>query len=140
MKIGQVAHKAEVNIQTVRFYERKGLIPNAPRSAAGYRQYDEGVVRRILFIKHAQEIGFSLREIGLLSLRVDHETNCADVQRKAEAKIEDVEEKIQKLQQVKQALKRLVVLCHRDTQRSDCPRLDALDEVDFSIQYQEQKP
>ncbi len=135
MKIGQVAHKAEVNIQTVRFYERKGLIPNAPRSAAGYRQYDEGAVRRILFIRHAQEIGFSLREIQeLLSLRVDHETSCADVQRKAEAKIEDVEEKIQKLQQVKQALGRLVVLCHMDKQSSDCPLLDALDEVNFSIQ------
>lgn len=134
MTIGLVADKAGVNIQTVRFYERKGLIPPAPRSAGGYRQYDEDAVKRILFIKHAQEIGFSLREIEeLLSLRVDTHTTCADVQGRAEEKVQEVEEKILKLEQVKQALLRLVVLCDTGKSVTDCPILEALDEVSFSV-------
>lgn len=135
MTIGLVADKAGVNIQTVRFYERKGLIPRAPRSAGGYRLYDEDAVKRILFIKHAQEIGFSLREIEeLLSLRVDTHTTCADVQIRAEEKVREVEGKILKLEQVKQALQRLVVLCDTGKSVSDCPILEALDEVSFSVQ------
>ncbi|MFQ5572572.1 MAG: MerR family DNA-binding protein, partial [Rhodothermales bacterium] len=123
-----------VNVQTVRYYERKGLIPRAPRSAGGYRQYGEETVKRIRFIKHAQEIGFSLREIdALLSLRVDTHTTCADVQKRAEEKMIEIEEKIRKLERVKQAIQRMVVLCDTEKAVRDCPFLEALDEVSFSV-------
>lgn len=71
LKIGEVAKKANVGIETIRFYEREGLIPCPVRLQSGYRQYSEDAVRRILFIKNAKELGFSLKEIaGLFSLRV----------------------------------------------------------------------
>ncbi|RMH60207.1 MAG: heavy metal-responsive transcriptional regulator, partial [Bacteroidetes bacterium] len=98
MKIGDVAKRAGVNVQTIRFYERKGLMEAPPRTASGYRQYTGEAVRRIRFIKHAQELGFSLREIHeLLSLRVDPHTTCADIQQYALEKVEDIERRIASL-------------------------------------------
>ncbi len=84
MTIGQVAAGAGVNIQTVRYYERRGLLPRAPRTASGYRQYDPDAVARLRFIKRAQDLGFSLQEIAeLLELRVEHGAACAAVEAKA---------------------------------------------------------
>ncbi len=134
MTIGEVAKRSEVNIQTIRFYERKGLVLPETRSESGYRQYTDEAIRRVRFIKHAQEIGFSLKEIGeLLTLRVDDDRTCADVRGKAEEKIAGVEMKILKLGQVKEALQGLVALCNVGTPASDCPILEALDEVDFAL-------
>ncbi len=134
MTIGEVAKRSAVNIQTIRFYERKGLVLPEKRSESGYRQYTDEAVRRVRFIKHAQEIGFSLKEIGeLLTLRVDEDTTCADVRGKAEEKIADVENKILKLKQVREALQGLVALCDVGKPVSDCPILEALDEVDFAL-------
>lgn len=88
MTIGEVASRAQVNIQTVRYYERRGLLSEPRRSAAGYRQYPEAVVPRIRFIKRAQELGFTLEEIGeLLALRVRHGEACHEVSDRVKAKV-----------------------------------------------------
>ncbi len=81
--IGQVAERSGIGIETVRFYERKGLIADPPRTDSGYRQYPEDVVVRLRFIRRAKELGFALKEIlELLSLRVNPDTTCADVRKK----------------------------------------------------------
>src|SRR5437660_1810009 len=112
LTIGQVARSAGVGIETVRFYERQGLLTEPARRESGYRQYPEDVVARLRFIRRAKELGFSLKEIKeLLALRVDPDTTCAEVKRRAEAKIADVEEKIQALQRIKKALVQLTAVC-----------------------------
>ncbi len=84
MTIGQVAKQTGVGIETIRFYERRGLIDEPPRRDSGYRQYSEDVIARLEFIKRAKELGFSLKEINeLFSLRVDHDTSCGDVRSRA---------------------------------------------------------
>jgi DNA-binding transcriptional MerR regulator len=99
LSIGQVARRAGVGVETVRFYEREGLLEEPPRRASGYRQYSEEVVKRIGFIKRAQALGFSLREISeeLLLLRVDAQTSCDEVKQRTEAKVAEVERKLVEL-------------------------------------------
>ncbi len=133
MTIGEVAKRSEVNIQTIRFYERKGLVLPEARSNSGYRQYTEDAVRRVRFIKHAQEIGFSLKEVAnLLSLQVVADSTCADVKAQAEEKISDIDEKIRKLEEMKAALGRLVEKCDGVGPVSECPIIEALDEVEIT--------
>jgi MerR family mercuric resistance operon transcriptional regulator len=128
LTIGQVARSAGVGVETVRFYERQGLLEEPTRRESGYRQYPEDVVARLRFIKRAKEHGFSLREIKeLLALRVDPGTTCAEVKSRAEAKIADIEERIQSLQRIKKALARLTAVCRGRGPTSECPILDALD-------------
>ena len=111
LTIGQIARSAGVGVETVRFYERQGLLQEPARKESGYRQYPEDVVARLRFIKRAKELGFSLKEIKeLLALRVDPDTTCADVRSRAEAKIADVEEKIKALQRIKKALVKLTAV------------------------------
>lgn len=127
LTIGQLAKRAAVRVETVRYYERRGLIPEPPRRESGYRQYSEDAVARILFIKRAQDLGFSLNEISeLLSLRVDTDTTCRDVKERAEAKISDIEEKIADLKRMKQALVKVTNACSGRGPTSDCPILDAM--------------
>lgn len=128
MTIGKVARRSGVGVETVRFYERNGLIPEPMRSESGYRQYSEQIVSRIRFIRRAKELGFTLREIKeLLSLRLQPEASCADVRSRAEAKICDIEEKIRTLERMKATLIRLTQSCSNDGPVSECPILDALD-------------
>lgn len=129
LTISQVAHRAHVNVMTVRYYERRGLLPEPPRSASGYRQYLPEAVKQIRFIKSAQELGFSLKEISeLLALRVKDENNCEEVKVKAEKKIEDIEEKMKILAQMKKVLSKLTAACATRTPSSrECPILEALD-------------
>jgi MerR family mercuric resistance operon transcriptional regulator len=128
LTIGQVAKNAGVNVETIRFYEREGLIGKPPRRPSGYRQYQPDIVRRIRFIQRAKELGFSLREITeLLSLRVARGRSCADVKARASAKIEDVESKIAVLERMKGALTRLTEACAGRGSVGECPILDALD-------------
>ncbi len=128
LTIGQLAKKAQVHVETVRYYERRGLIPQPPRRWSGYRQYSQGDIARLQFIKRAQELGFSLKEIAeLLALRVDPTTSCSDVKKRAEVKIADVEARIQALERMRKALKKLVASCSGRGPTSACPILEALD-------------
>lgn len=128
MKIGTIAKKAGVHIETVRYYERRGIIEEPERRDSGYRIYDGNTVRRIRFIKKAQELGFSLAEIEtLLSLRTQQKANCNQVKSEAEAKFIYVDTKINELQRIRTALLDLIDSCKGDGPLSDCPILDALD-------------
>lgn len=128
MRTGQLAKKAEVNIETVRYYERRGLIPKPHRRESGYREYSDEAINHIHFIKRAKELGFSLKEIGeLLSLKVDPETPCSEVRKRAELKIADIDGKISRLRRIKKALARLTDSCSGKGPASKCPILDAMD-------------
>ncbi len=125
---GQLAKQAQVNIETVRYYERRGLIPEPPRRESGYRKYPQNTVIRIQFIKRAQELGFSLKEISeLLSLRFDPHTPAIVIRRKAEAKVKDIEEKIKSLEAMKHALVHLIGQCDGHGTVNECPIIEALE-------------
>lgn len=127
LTIGKVARRAGVGIDTVRFYERKGLIADPPRSDSGYRHYPEDTVARLRFIKKAKELGFSLKEIReLLSLRAQPTGSCADVRSRASKKIEDINRRIASLEAMRNALQGLVWECSSDGPRTECPILHAL--------------
>ncbi len=129
LSIGQLASRAQVKVDTVRYYERRGLIPEPPRLESGYRQYPQEAIARIQFIKRAKGLGFSLREISdLFALRRDPHTTCNDIRKRAETKIKDVQAKIIDLQRIETALARLVASCTGYGPTSDCPILEALDE------------
>ena len=128
LKIGQVAELGGVNLQTVRYYERERLLPEAPRLASGYRVFSDDTVRRVRFIKRAQELGFTLAEIReLLSLRVDHDRDSGTVRELARKKITDIEEKIRTLQAMKGALEHLTERCSGHGPASECPILESID-------------
>lgn len=128
MTIGKVAQRAGVGVETVRFYEREGLIEQPPNAGSGWRQYPEGVVSRLRFIRRAQALGFSLREIEeLISLRLNPSADSAEVKARAEAKIGEVERKIRDLQGMKDALVRLVGACSGEGSVQECPILETLD-------------
>ena len=129
LTIGKVAHLGGVGVETVRFYEREGLIEEPPRTESGYRQYPQETVSRIHFIKRAKELGFSLREIKeLLALRIDPEMSCEDIRQRAEAKIADIEEKVRTLRRMKKALAKLTAACSGRAPVSECPILEALED------------
>ena len=128
LTIGKLAKRTNVNLETIRYYERQGLIPEPPRNQSGYRQYSHDAVTRTLFIRRAQALGFSLKEISkLLSLRVEPGTTCGDVKARVEAKIEDVEHKIAELTKIKVALLSLVDKCAGKGPIGECPIIEALD-------------
>ncbi len=130
LSIGQLAKTTNVNIETIRYYERRGLIPHPPRRESGYRQFSQDTVERLRFIKHAQEVGFTLKEISeLLSLRVDPDTTCAEIKNRTVRKISEVEQKIQALTRIKKALVKLKATCSGHGPTSECPILDALETV-----------
>jgi MerR family mercuric resistance operon transcriptional regulator len=129
LTIGEVAKAAQIGVETVRFYEREGLIAEPPRRRSGYRQYPPDTVRRLRFIRRAKEIGFTLKEIGeLLDLRVDPTKSCADVRALANAKVADVNAKMGELARIKAALEKLSRACRGKGPTSECPILDALDD------------
>ncbi len=128
LTIGQVAREAGVNIQTIRYYERRGLLPEPSRGDSGYRYYGEEAVKHIRFIRNAKELGFSLKEIGeLLSLRLDPEGMSAAVKELAKEKLTDIEDKIDTLQRIRAALEGLIQTCPGCGPVQECPILDALD-------------
>lgn len=131
LTIGQLATRAGVNVQTVRYYERRGLMPAPPRSRSGYRQYDRSTLARIQFIKRAQALGFSLSEVAvLLDLRVDPDGACAAVETQAQAKIDTIDNKVRELGRMRDALERLVAACETRAPTGDCPILMALEDDD----------
>ena len=128
LTIGELARRAGVNRETVRFYERRRLLSSAARSMSGYRMFPDEALRRLRFIRHAKELGFSLSEIReLLALLVSSADSCDRVRMRAEAKISDIEKKIQALGHMKQALSELVEGCSRRGRTKACPILDSLE-------------
>ncbi len=128
LTIGQVAKQTGVKVETIRFYEREGLIGTPLRSDAGYRQYQDDVVRRIRFIKRAKDLGFTLKEVAeLLSLQAAPDVSCADIKARAQGKITDIEERIRILGRMKRALERLAAECSGNGPVTECPILGALD-------------
>lgn len=128
LTIGRVARGAGLAIDTVRYYEREGLLDKPARTGSGYRQYSADAVTRLRFIRQAKELGFSLHEIKeLLSLRVTPGKSCADVRAHAEHKIADVDRRIASLKRVRGALARLASACSGKGPVSQCPILEALD-------------
>ncbi len=133
LTIGQVAQRVGVGIETIRFYERKGLIDEPPRKASGYRQYDEDHISRLGFIQQAKQLGFSLKEIGeLLSLKAKSGTTSREIKQMAETKLADIEGKLKMLRRMQRTLKKLVDQCPGQGPTSDCPILEALNSKDFT--------
>jgi len=131
LRTGEVAAQAGVNVQTLRYYERRGLLKEPDRRASGYREYPPDAVQLIRFIKRAQELGFTLTEIEeLLRLRSDRRASCSEVRTAAQAKIEDIDHKIRNLRAMKRALGVLVRSCTSDGSIRECPILEALDDRD----------
>lgn len=129
LTIGQLASAADVNVQTVRYYERRGLIPRPQRTPSGYRQYTPDVASRLRFIKRAQDLGFSLQEIAdLLALRVKHPSACAAVESKAREKVEVIDGKIAQLKRLRAVLQRLAATCQARGRTGECPILEALED------------
>jgi MerR family mercuric resistance operon transcriptional regulator len=127
LTIGKLASAAGVNAQTIRYYERSGLVRAPKRTAGGYRQFGADELRRLLFIRRAQGVGFSLAEIReLLALRIHDPRSCAAVSRRVEAKIAAAEEKIRELQKLIKSLNRVRASCAARTRTDDCPVLEGL--------------
>jgi MerR family copper efflux transcriptional regulator len=131
LTIGQAARAAGVGVETIRFYERRGLIAQPRKPAGGgFREYDAKTIERIRFIRQAQELGFSLREVqDLLSLRADPGADCADVRTRAIAKRNEVERKIADLGRIRAALDTLIASCPGGGALRACTILDAIENV-----------
>lgn len=126
--IGKLARLSGFGVETIRYYERERLVREPPRRASGYREYPEDTLIRLRFIRHAKELGFSLRDIkDLLELRVAPGATCASVRKRTEAKIADVRAKQRKLRQIEQALVKLAASCRGRGPTGNCPILDSLD-------------
>ena len=127
-KIGEVAKRADVNKETVRYYEKRELIPKPDRRRSGYRIFTQRHIDQVKFIKRAQQLGFTLTEIKeLLELRVDEETSCSEIKEEARQKYQDVSEKIEDLRRIKETLTGLIDSCSEDGPIGDCPILEALE-------------
>lgn len=129
MTRGELAKQTGVNIETLRYYERRGILKAPPRTASGYRQYSEDTVVRIQFVKRCQDLGFSLQEITeLLALRVDSATTCDDVRERAADKLANTEQKMLELQRIKAALQKMIASCDEKEPTGECPILEALEQ------------
>ena len=127
MTIGDLADAAGVNVQTIRYYERRGILTRPQRTRAGYRVYGNDAARRVRFVKRAQDLGFSLDEIQeLLNLRVDDPASCGALESHVHAKISDVEGKIRELRRLKRVLQDLAGACAGRTRTVECPVLEML--------------
>ncbi|EQC45493.1 putative Hg(II)-responsive transcriptional regulator [Bacteriovorax sp. Seq25_V] len=125
LTIGKLAEAAEVNVETIRFYERKGILKQ-PKKIGSFRQYSNDYVTRIRFIKRSQELGFTLNEAKeLLDLKIKNQAKCSDVLSKTQEKISVINQKITDLKKMKKSLESLANCCVDENQPlSDCPILD----------------
>lgn len=123
MTIGQLAKQANVNIETIRYYQRKGLLIEPEKPTMGYRQYPSNAIARIRFIKRAQQSGFTLKEISeLLSLDSGH---CEDVRKMAEQKRQQIDDQIKDLTALRQVLDTLIKGCRSDPSPAHCSIIDS---------------
>lgn len=133
LRVGEVAKQAGVNLQTIHYYERRGLLPKPPRTGSNYRAYPEDAVLRVRFIKRTQELGFSLQDIKeLLSLRAAPRAKCAEVLSRAKAKVQDIDEKITTPRRMRTALSKLMEECEGALPVSQCPILESLGDSEVS--------
>ena len=123
LTIGEVARQAGVGVETVRFYERQGLLAEPQRRASGYRQYDHEAVAVLRFIRRAKELGFTLKEI---KARLDATATRAKVREQARAKVADIEARIADLGRMRDVLTKLIKKCHGNGSASGCPILETL--------------
>lgn len=129
IKSGDLAKRANVNPETLRYYEREGLLPEPERAESGYRLYTEEDIKRVRFIKRAQELGFSLKEVKeLLVLKLGNHQSARDVKRLTKQKIQDIDAKIQSLQAMKSVLEGLAEACSGQGTVDHCPILNCLDD------------
>jgi len=127
LSAGTLAKAADVNVETLRYYEKRGILPEPPRKESGYRVYPQSSVDRLKFIKGAQTLGFTLSEIQeLLDMRLDTHANRADVRKQANQKVSSIREKIKALEAMEHALNHLIDQCHGDGSTADCPILEAI--------------
>jgi len=127
MRIGAAAEQAGVNVQTLRYYERRGLLPRPPRRTSGYREFPDEAVRVVRFVKRAQDLGFTLDEIEeLLKLRNDRRRDRGRIRTVAGKRVREIEGKIAELQAMKQALSHLIHCCEEGA-TLECPIIEALD-------------
>jgi MerR family transcriptional regulator, copper efflux regulator len=126
--IGQLARSANVGVETIRFYERSGLLGEPTRRRSGYRMYDQHAVTRLNFIRRAKQLGFTLSEIKeLLAFQANPNATRAEVKAAAIAKVADIGERIRDLQRMRAALETLTDQCHGDEEPAvTCPILEAL--------------
>lgn len=129
LTIGRVAAAAGVNVQTIRYYERRGLLPSPSRTPAGYRQYSGDAIDRLRFIRHAQELGFPLADVQeLLALQVRRNVACTPVEKAVRRQIDRVQSKILSLRRIEQTLQQLASACATRRPTTSCPILEALEE------------
>lgn len=127
--IGELARRVGLRLTTVRFYERRGLLPEPDRTAAGYRRYSAADVDRLRFIRRAKDLGFSLQEIaGLLALNGDPAADCEQIRKTAAAKIATVDTRIERLRRMRAALLQLMEQCPGEGTSLNCPILSALND------------
>ena len=128
LSIGQLADHSGINLETIRYYEREGLMPAPPRKSSGHRAYPRTAARRLRFIKRAQELGFTLAQIKeLLALKVDPQQLCADVVRQVESKIVDIDARMLHLQAMRRVLQNLKDSCSGNCAVADCPILESFE-------------
>jgi len=126
LTIGQLAQLADVNVETIRYYQRIKLLKEPSKPASGYRKYPESTVEILHFIKRAKQMGFSLQEIAeLIELG---ETACTRVRLRAEAKREQINAQIQELESLRQTLDKLIEQCHSDAKDRPCPIVKKLNQ------------
>ena len=128
LTIGELAREGQVNLETIRYYEREGLMPPPPRKKSGHRIYADSDVRRLRFIKRAQALGFTLREVReLLAIKVDSLQPCTEIVRQIDTKAREVKAKIAHLQAIDRTLAEMKASCENNRTASDCPILESLD-------------
>ncbi len=126
--IGELSKESGVHLETIRYYEREGLIPVPPRKTSGHRAYPQNAALRLRFIKRVQELGFTLSEIReLLTLRAEPDQDCSQVCEQAQEKLCEVRAKIRNLQAIEQALQHLTEGCSGNRPIGKCGILEALD-------------
>jgi MerR family mercuric resistance operon transcriptional regulator len=131
MRTGELAEQAKVNVQTLRYYERRGLLPEPARTSSGYRQYSDDAVRVVRFVKRAQQLGFTLTDVeDLLQLAGGGPESCDSVRAMSTEKIADLDRRIAELRAMRNALADLARTCERPRAERECPILQEIDHAD----------
>lgn len=127
LTIGGLAKAADVHIETIRYYQRRGLVLEPRRPPGGIRRYGQADIDRLMFVKSAKQLGFSLDEISDL-LRLEDGTHCQEASALAEHKLRDVREKIDRLEKIEKVLGEMVGRCHAQQGNINCPLIESLHE------------